>query len=297
VSTELDQAAADFQTVRPRLFGIAYRMLGSATEAEDVVQDAWLRWQGTDRADVREPIAFLSTVTTRLALNAATSARARREQYTGPWVPEPVSTLDDPALGAERAEALDIAMLMLMERLDPLERAVYVLREAFEYPYAQIAEVLEISEANARQLGHRAKGHLAERTGRPAPKAEQRRLLESFLQAAKAGDIAQLEQLLAEDVVAYADGGGVVTASPRPIEGRERVAKFLGAGAKFLGDAQFELVELNGSPAMLITLEGEAPSLFFVDARDDRIQRLLVQRNPAKLGALSRIGGASGPTG
>jgi RNA polymerase sigma-70 factor (ECF subfamily) len=296
VSSELDQAAADFQTVRPRLFGIAYRMLGSATEAEDVVQDAWLRWQGADRDEVREPIAFLSTVTARLALNAATSARARREQYTGPWVPEPVATQDDPALGAERAEALDIAVLMLMERLDPLERAVYVLREAFEYPYAQIAEVLEISESNARQLGHRAKGHLAQRTGRPASKAEQRRLLESFLQAAKSGDVEQLEQLLAEDVIAYADGGGVVTASPRPIEGRDRVAKFLGAGAKFLGFAEFELVEANGVPAMVITLEGEAPTMFFIDARDGRIGTLLVQRNPHKLGVLSRIGGASGPT-
>lgn len=294
MSIELDEAAADFEAVRPRLFGIAYRMLGSAAEAEDVVQDAWLRWQGTDRSQVQEPIAFLSTVTTRLAINAATSARARREQYTGPWVPEPVSTQDDPALGAERAEALDVATLLLMERLDPVERAVYVLREAFEYPYARIAEVLEISEANARQLGHRAKRHLSERAGRPASRAEQRRLLESFLVAAKSGDVAQLEQLLAEDVVAYADGGGVVTASPRPIEGRERVAKFLGAGAKLLGDARLELVEANGAPAMLITVPGEAPTLFFVATSEGRIHTLLAQRNPNKLSQLSRIGSASG---
>ncbi|MGO2740539.1 MAG: sigma-70 family RNA polymerase sigma factor, partial [Cellulosimicrobium funkei] len=159
-----DEGALDaFLSVRSRLFGIAYRMLGSATEAEDVVQEAWVRWQGTDRSVVRNPAAFLTTTVTRLAINAATSARARRETYVGPWLPEPVDTSDDPALGAERAEALEIATLVLLERLAPVERAVYVLREAFDYPYRRVAEILGLTEANARQLARRARERLGER--------------------------------------------------------------------------------------------------------------------------------------
>jgi RNA polymerase sigma-70 factor (ECF subfamily) len=293
--TDLDEAATAFQTIRPRLFGIAYRMLGSATEADDVVQEAWLRWQGTDRASILDPTAFLSTVTTRIAINAATSARARRESYIGPWLPEPVATGDDPSMGAERGEALDLAVLFLMERLTPVERAVYVLREAFDYPFAQIAEILETTEANARQLAHRARSHIAEQRSVPTSAEDRRRLLSAFIEAARSGDLERLEQILTEDVTAYADGGGVVAAGPRPILGRDRVARFIAGGArKFLADAEFTLVEVNGQPAMLVTVAGQSPTLGMIATRGDRIQTLLFQRNPEKLGILSQDGGLSG---
>src|SRR6185312_9869720 len=179
----LDRAVRDFEAARPRLFGIAYRILGSAVEAEDVVQEAWLRWQNAERDEIREPAAFLATVTTRLAINAAQSAASRRESYIGPWIPEPVDTSADPQLGAERAEALDLAVLFLLEKLNPVERAAYVLREAFDYPYARIAEMLETSEANTRQLTSRARKRLAEERRQAVDTQTHRRLLNAFLGA------------------------------------------------------------------------------------------------------------------
>jgi RNA polymerase sigma-70 factor (ECF subfamily) len=215
----LDHAAATFSGLRPRLFGIAYRMLGSAAEAEDVVQEVWLRWQATDRSLVRDPAAFLATTTTRLALNVAQSARSRRETYVGQWLPEPVDTRDDPALGAERSEALEFAVLLLLEKLRPRERAVYVLSEAFDYSYAQIAEILQLTEAHARQLASRARKFLVGERRQAVSAEQHRRLLDAFLGAARAGDRAGLEQLLASSVVSYSDGGGLAVAAPRPIAG------------------------------------------------------------------------------
>jgi RNA polymerase sigma factor (sigma-70 family) len=205
--------AASFQTVRPRLFGIADRVLGSASEADDVVQDTWIRWQVTDRSKVRDAAAFLATTTTRLAINVTRSARARRETPMGPRVSEPVDDAADPALDIERREALELAVLMLLENLSPTERAVYVLREAFDYPYTQISQVLALSEANARQLVTRARRRLCGEHRRSVGASEQQRLLEAFVAAAQTGDLARLEQLLAADVVAYAGGGEVVPAS------------------------------------------------------------------------------------
>jgi RNA polymerase sigma-70 factor (ECF subfamily) len=192
--------AAPFEAVRPRLFGIAYRTLESAADADDVVQDAWIRWQGTDRDEVRDPGAFLATTTKRLALNVAQSARARRETCIQPWHPEPVDAHGDPALGAERREALELAILTLSERLSPTERAAYVLREAFEYPYRQIAGVLATSEANARQLVARARVRLAGERRRQISAAEQQRFVDAFVDAARTGDLMTLEQLLAAEV-------------------------------------------------------------------------------------------------
>src|ERR1700755_2089252 len=189
---DLEEAAAVFTRVRPRLFGIAYRMLGSASEAEDLVQEVWLRWQATDRSVVHNPGAFLATTTTRLAINELQSARARRETYIGPWLPEPVDTSADPQLGAERGEALELATLMVLERLPPTERAPYVLREAFDYPYAQIAEVLAVKEDNARQLVSRARRHIADERSAPVDSAEQRRLLGALGAAAHKGDLERL---------------------------------------------------------------------------------------------------------
>ena len=191
-----DDALAAFMTVRPRLFGIAYRMLRSAAEAEDVVQDVWLRWQTADRSVVRDAVAFLATTTTRLAINVMQSARSRRETTAGRWLPEPVDHSADPRLEAERGQALASGMLLLLERLTPIERAAYILREALDYPYRDIANVLRLGEANARQVVTRARQHVANGRTMAANSTEQRRLLEAFSAAAKNGDIAGLEGTL-----------------------------------------------------------------------------------------------------
>jgi RNA polymerase sigma-70 factor (ECF subfamily) len=208
--------AATFEAVRPRLFGIAYRTLESAADADDVVQDTWIRWQGTDRNRVRDAAAFLATTTKRLALNVAQSARVRRETSIDPWDPEPVDVQADPTLGAERREALERAMRMLMEKLSPTERAAYVLREAFDYPYRQIADVLATSEANARQLVTRARLHLASAPRRQVSAAEQQRFIDAFAHAAQTGDLTTLEQLLA----AHGRPGATPTRSARTLGGR-----------------------------------------------------------------------------
>jgi RNA polymerase sigma-70 factor, ECF subfamily len=191
-----DDGLAAFLSLRPRLFGIAYRMLGNAAEAEDVVQDVWLRWQTADRSVVRDAAAFLATTATRLAINVMQSARARRETCVGPWQPEPVDTSADPGLGAERGEGLEAGILLLLEKLSPTERAAYILREAFDYPYRDIANVLRLEEANVRQVVTRARQHVANARRMPASSTEQRRLLDAFIAAAQNGDVAGLEGTL-----------------------------------------------------------------------------------------------------
>ena len=217
-------AVAVFTSVRPRLFGIAYRMLSSASEAEDLVQEVWLRWQMCDRVVVVDPAAFLATTTTRLAINALQSARVRRETYIGPWLPEPVDTSADPYLGAERGEALEFAALLLMEKLTPNERAAYVLREAFDYPYAQIADILQSTEPAVRQLVSRARKHVSSERRTPATAAAQRELLTTFITAARSGDMTALERLFAADVTSMSDGNGMVRVSRTPVVGALRVA-------------------------------------------------------------------------
>jgi RNA polymerase sigma-70 factor, ECF subfamily len=215
--------AALFQTARQRLFGIAYRVLGSSSEADDVVQEAWIRWQGTDRSSVRDPAAFLATTTTRLAINVSQSARARREMHIGPRLVDRVDAAANPSLDAEQGEALESAVRMLLQKLSSAERAAYVLREAFDYPYRQIAEILALSEANARQLVTRARRRLCGEHRRPVGATEQQRLLAAFVAAAQTGDLATLEQLLAADVVA--DAGEPVRATRLPVRrGSLRVA-------------------------------------------------------------------------
>ncbi|MEQ4724777.1 sigma-70 family RNA polymerase sigma factor [Nonomuraea sp. B19D2] len=223
-ATALERAVSGFVELRPRLFGIAYRMLGSVVEAEDILQEVWLRWQNTDRATIDNPSAFLALITTRLAINVAQSARSRREAYIGPWLPEPVDTSLDPTLGAERGEALELAFLLLLERLTPTERAAYVLREAFVYPYTQIADILQVSPVNARQLVSRARKRLTTQRHEPIDKIEHRRLLTAFLDAAQTGNVAALEDLFAADVVSSSDGGGLRGAARFPLLGGTRVA-------------------------------------------------------------------------
>ncbi|MFF4475216.1 RNA polymerase sigma-70 factor [Streptomyces sp. NPDC001599] len=280
----LDQATKDFLSARPQLFGIAYRVLGSAAEAEDIVQEAWLRWQSTDRSKVHEPTAFLTTVATRLAINVAQSARVRRESYVGPWLPEPVDTTQDPHLGAERAEALEMAVLLLLEKLNPVERAAYVLREAFDYPYGRIAEILETSEANTRQLVSRGRKHLAAERKEAVTPTAHRRLLEVFLSAARTGDLAGLEDVLTADVVSYTDGNGIRGASRIPVIGLPHVSHYLVAFApRFWPQSQVRWVEANGRPAVLVLSGEEAVALLTADISADGIDRLMWVMNPAKL--------------
>ncbi|MFJ6070947.1 RNA polymerase sigma-70 factor [Streptomyces sp. NPDC093065] len=280
----LEKATEDFVASRPRLFGIAYRVLGSTVEAEDILQEAWMRWQKADRSRVVEPAAFLATMTTRLAINTAQSARVRRETYVGPWLPEPVDTSADPQMGAERAEAVELAVLHLLEKLNPVERAAYVLREAFDYPYGQIAEILETSQANTRQLVSRARKHLAAERGERVSRSAHQRLLEVFLAAARTGDLRALEDVLAQDVVSYSDGGGVRGASKIPVFGRTRVARYLVAFApRFWPQAQVRWVEANGRPAVLVHFGEDPVALLSVDVSAEGIDRIMWVMNPAKL--------------
>jgi len=212
-----DDGLLAFAPVRPRLFGIAYRMLGSAAEAEDVVQDVWMRWQSTNRNAIENPPAYLATTTTRLCINLSQSAHTRHETYIGTWLPEPVDTRADPGMGAERGESLKLAVLLLLEKLSPTERAAYVLREAFDYPYRQIADILQMEEANVRQLVSRARKHIEDGRRTSVSSNEQRRFLEAFISAAQKGDMTALEGLFAEDVVSYSDGGGLVRAAGVPV--------------------------------------------------------------------------------
>lgn len=286
--SSLDSATAVFLGCRPRLFGIAYRMLGTVAEAEDVVQETWLRWQTADRRAVLEPVAYLVSVTTRIAINISQSARSRRETYIGPWLPEPIDTSSNPTLGAERGQALELAVLLLLEKLSPTERAAYVLREAFEYSHREIAAVLEMTEGNARQIATRARQHIAGERRAPAKKTEQDRLLRAFIHAAQQGELSGLEQLLSADAVSYSDGGGAVRAALNPIRGRARVAKFIASFAShFWTGAIITWVEANGRLAALLSRDGQTYALASIDVSGEEIDRILWVMNPAKLASIS----------
>lgn len=286
--SSLDSATAVFLDSRPRLFGVAYRMLGTVAEAEDVVQETWLRWQTADRSVVLDPVAYLVSMTTRIAINVSQSARSRRETYIGPWLPEPVDTSADPTLGAERGEALELAVLLLLEKLRPAERAAYVLREAFEYSHRQIATVLEMTESNVRQVVTRARKHIAGKPEAKVRKVEQERLLRAFLAAAQQGELAALEGLLCSDAVSTSDGGGAVRAALAPIRGRTKVAKFIASFAShwWIGTT-ITWVEANGKVAALIFKEGRACALVSAEASDEEIEQIMWVLNPAKLTSIS----------
>ncbi|MGW5463789.1 RNA polymerase sigma factor SigJ [Streptomyces sp. NPDC003996] len=284
----LDEAADVFQEVRPRLFGVAYRILGSVSEAEDVVQDVWERWQGTDRSAVQDSGAFLATIATRLAINVAQSARVRREAYVGPWLPEPVDTGVDPQVGAERGEALEMAVLLVLQKLNPVERAAYVLREAFAYSYGEIADMLQLSQANARQVLSRARKRLTAERREPVEAAQHRRLVEAFVAAARHGDVAALENVLSADAVAYADGNGMRGVARVAVVGAERVAKVSAVAHKFFPRAEYGVVEANGRPCLLLVQDGAAVALVSVTVGPDGIDGLYWVLAPEKLRAYER---------
>lgn len=287
--TTTEAAAAEFESHRPRLFSLAYRMLGSASEAEDVVQDTYLRWSKADRSAVRTPAAWLTKVMTNLCINQLTSARAQRELYVGPWLPEPVFTSRDelgPLETAEQRESVSFALLTLMERLTPGERAVFVLREAFGHSHREIAEVLDIEEANSRQLHRRAR----EQLGRPrrhfdVDDAQRKKVVERFFAATLEGDVAGLEQLLADDVVAWSDGGGQVSAARRPISGREKVLRYLlGLGARpEAAQVRGEYAEVNGEPAVAVFAGGTLRGVIVPEVGDGRVSAVRTVINPGKL--------------
>src|SRR5204863_955873 len=286
-TNDYEDGLSTFADVRPRLFGIAYRMLGSAAEAEDIVQDVWLRWQVIDRSVVENPPAFLATTTTRLCINLSQSAQSLRATYVGTWLPEPVDTSSDPGLGAERGEALQLAVLLLLEKLTPTERAAYVLREAFDYPYREIADILQMEEANARQLVSRARKHIADGRRTPVSSGEQRRFLEAFIGAAQKGDMAGLEGLFAEDVISYSDGGGIVRAARVPVSGRKRVATFIAAVAPhFWKGVTLAWVETNGQTGVLMLRDGAPVALATVDASEHGINQIIWIMRPSKLAAI-----------
>ena len=269
-------------------------MLGSAAEAEDIVQDAWLRWQGTDRGAVIDPPAFLATATTRLAITFAQSARSRHETYIGTWLPEPVDTSGDPRLGAERAEALEFAVLLLLEKLSPTERAAYILREAFDYSYDQIAHILRSTEANARQLVTRARKHISAGRRRAVDSRAQQRLLKAFVVASQKGDLPALEKLFTSDVVSYADGGGVVHVARLPVAGRDRVANYFASVGPFMGGGvSIEWTETNGQASALVLRNGAVTALVTIEASKEGIFRVLLVMRPSKLAAISRSADAT----
>jgi RNA polymerase sigma-70 factor (ECF subfamily) len=274
-----------FEEHRPLLLGLGYRLLGSMWDAEDVVQEAYLRWTRTDTTQIKEPRAFLVTVVSRLALDQLRSARVTREAYVGPWLPEPVSSDGlGPLDSAELRDTLSYATLHMMERLSPPERAVFVLREAFDMPYDDIAAVIGGTAAACRQLHHRAAGRLAHGRDRFEPSgADHAQLLERFLDAARSGDLVTLTDLLAEDVTAWNDGGGKVRAALRPIEGRDDVLAFLrGLLSRYPLD-DVRVIEANGGPAA-VTAMGGRRQIVALDVRDDgRIHGIFAVLNPDKL--------------
>lgn len=275
------------------LLGVAYRMLGRAADAEDVVQEAWLRWTAEDRAEVREPRAFLVRITTRLAIDRLRQAQTRRESYVGPWLPEPVVTdfgpsVPDTAERALLADSVSLAVLVVLESLSPLERAVFVLREAFGFPFAEIATTLDRSEAAVRQLAGRARRHVDE--GKPrydVDPVERRDLTERFLSAAAGGDLGDLLALLAPDVRLVGDSGGKSKAPLRIIDSADKVGRFVVATAEGAHERfEFRLVELNGAPALLALADGRPDSVFQLEVRDGRVQCVYIIRNPDKLHGL-----------
>jgi RNA polymerase sigma-70 factor (ECF subfamily) len=281
-----------FSTDRPLLFSIAYRMLGSASDAEDVLQDAWLRYSSADPNTVRSAKAFAATIVTRLCLDRLKSARSKREEYVGPWLPEPVLTseVETPATVLQRAESLTLAFLVLLEKLSPEERAVFLLKDIFEYGHSEVAEMLGTTVENSRQLLHRAKTRLADRRPRLSGTAESRRAVaERFARAFTSGDGSELSALLATDVGVWSDGGGKVAAARRPLLGHDRVLNFLLGLHRTAGsttdvrEVSLQMEDVNSEPALVICVGERIESIFVFSIDGDTVSGIRIVRNPDKL--------------
>jgi RNA polymerase sigma-70 factor, ECF subfamily len=291
-----EENADGFSEHRSLLLSIAYRMLGSRADAEDMVQETFLRWR--EAIDLRDPRAFLVTVITRLCINQLQSVRVKREQYFGQWLPEPVLTgasSGEPHL-ARLDGSLSMAFLLLLERLTPVERAVFLLHEVFEYPYAEVAGVLGQTEANCRQILRRARQHIAQERPRfDVSRTRQQALLQKFLETTSTGNMQGFIALLAKDVVLYTDGGGKATAVPNPIVGPEHVARFFfAAPRKFMPkDVERRPTDVNGQPGIVVYSEGQVFSVLAIDATETEIRRFFIVRNPDKLKGIPHISGTS----
>jgi RNA polymerase sigma-70 factor (TIGR02957 family) len=279
--------ADSFVDHRGLLFTVAYEMLGSAADAEDVLQEAWLRWAGVDHAQVRDPRAYLVRVVTRQALNRLRTLSRRREDYVGEWLPEPLLTSPDIAEDVELAESVSLAMLTVLETLGPTERAVFVLREVFATPYSEIAEAVGKSAPAVRQIARRARGHVAARRPRMQVSwSEQQQVLEQFLSALRSGQLQELMDALAPDVVLVADGGGLAAAIRAPVRGAGRVAGLLAGFHRFVDAFELQTVWLNGAPAARIDIDGALDTVVSVTVEDGRITGIYAVRNPEKLARL-----------
>jgi RNA polymerase sigma-70 factor (ECF subfamily) len=286
-----------FNAHRALLFSIAYRMLGSASDAEDVLQDAWLRYRSADRSAVRSPKAFATTIVTRLCLDRLKSARATREEYIGPWLPEPVLTseIEGPAALLQRAESVTLAFLVFLETLSPEERAVFLLKDIFEYGHAEVAEMLGTTAENSRQLLHRAKARLAEGRPRLTGTAQSRRTVaERFARAFSSGDGSELTALLAQDVGLWSDGGGKASAARRPLVGREEVRNFLvglhrtAYATGLARDMSVQFEDVNSEPALIVRAGGHLESIFVFSIDGEVVSGIRVVRNPDKLARIDR---------
>jgi len=284
----MDPATDAFVSHRSLLFTVAYEMLGSAADAEDVLQETWLRWVGVDLDQVRDQRAYLVRITTRQALTRLRALGRRRETYVGQWLPEPLLTSPDVANDVELAESISMAMLLVLETLSPTERVVFVLREVFDVGYDEIAETVDKSEDAVRQIAHRARAHVAARRPREvASRAEARTVLEVFRRAIETGDVASLLDVLAPNVVGLGDGGGIKQAAPKPIVGADKVARFYAGGLKQLGSSlSSEPVEVNGRPALLIRLDGELDGIMAFRIERGLVTGIYYVRNPEKLSRL-----------
>ncbi|PPJ28339.1 RNA polymerase subunit sigma-24 [Nocardia nova] len=285
MSERIDGATEAFVTHRNLLFTVAYEMLGSAADAEDVLQEAWLRWVDVDLDEVRDQRAYLVRVVTRQALTRLRTLGRRKESYVGPWLPEPLLTAPDVAEDVELADSVSMAMLLVLETLAPTERAVFVLREVFDLSYDEIAAAVDKTPAAVRQIAHRARAHVAARRPRGVVSAdESRRAVEAFQQAIETGDLQHLVDMLAPDVVLLGDGGGVVQAVLRPIAGAGRVARALRSGLPRLRtEATVEAVQINGCPALIVRIDGRIDDVVAMRLDDGLITGLYVVRNPEKL--------------
>jgi len=286
-----DPATEAFLTHRNLLFTAAYELLGSAADAEDVLQETWLRWVDVDLDTVRDQRAYLVRIATRQALGRLRTLGRRKESYIGPWLPEPLLTTPDVAEDVELADSVSMAMLLVMETLTPTERAVFLLREVFEFEYDEIAEAVDKSPAAVRQIAHRARSHVAARRPRGVVSPDETRgALGAFQRAVETGDLQSLVDVLAPDVVMLSDGGGVKQALLRPITGAKRVARVLGLGLpRIVGEVSVETVQMNGGPALIIRIDGEIDNVVAVRIDDGLVTGLYIVRNPEKLSHVRRV--------
>ncbi|MFG3699968.1 RNA polymerase sigma-70 factor [Micromonospora sp. NPDC047620] len=286
----LDSATEAFLAHRNLLFTVAYEMLGSAADAEDVLQETWLRWVGVDPGTVREERAYLVRIVTRQALDRLRALGRRKESYVGPWLPEPLLTAPDVAEDVELADSVSMAMLVVLETLQPIERAVFVLREVFDLDYDEIAEAVDKTPVAVRQIAHRARAHVAARRPRGiASPAETRAALQAFQRAVETGDLQSLLDILAPDVVALSDGGGIRHALLRPVVGVGKVARLLAVGWwKRDAERSVELVQVNGGPGLLVRVNGELDGVLAVRVDDGYVTGLYHVRNPEKLSRVDR---------